>query len=336
MRICLVGHFRGDSDEGVRIVGRSLARQLELSSNQILTVDIASLRGGWELRKFRPDILHFILSPTALGLVAARVLSLWTPSAKTVISAVHPSIPQFGLLRLFKPDLVLAQAKDSEARFASLGFTTAFLPNGVDLDRFGPVAPETRTKLRNEFGIPIDKFIILHLASMTRERNLDVFAKLQQLEGVLVVIVGREGEQVDSEVRRMLQDSGCVVWETHFSSIEKVYTFADCYVFPTRNRRACIETPLSVLEALASGLPVITTRYGALPRVIRGMEGVSFVDDDDEIVKKVKEMMKNRGGVINNQIKDISWARIVERLMSLYQETVSSKSDSWFESNQER
>ena len=105
------------------------------------------------------------------------------------------------------------------------------------------------------------------MASMQKERNLDIFKTIQKDDGYQVVIVGRETEIADKQLMRELQEAGCLVWIKHFSNIEDIYNLADCYVFPTIQEKACIESPLSVLEAMACNLPVVTTRFGALASI---------------------------------------------------------------------
>jgi glycosyltransferase involved in cell wall biosynthesis len=326
MRISIVGHFKEDLDEGVRFVGRHLAHQLQLLSHEVQTLDISSpIDSARSLRRFRPQIAHFVISPTVLGLVMSKMLSTLIPDANTVISAVHPSIPHLRGLRILKPDLVLTQAEDSERRFTSLGFRTKFLPNGVDLSKFRPLNPEARMTLRKDFGIPANEYVVLHLASMRKERNLSVFTRIQQIEGIQVVIVGREGERSDTVVRRDLVNSGCIILEKHFPEIENMYNLADCYVFPTRDRKACIETPLSVLEAIACGLPVVTTRFGALPRIISEMPGVLFADDEPDMLHKIEMMRSAEKRPTSEEVQIVSWTEIAKRLTAIYQDIATSK-----------
>ena len=63
------------------------------------------------------------------------------------------------------------------------------------------------------------------------------------------------------------------------NGLRALYAKADLFVFPTRGD--CL--PLAVLEALASGLPVITTAVGALPEAVRDGETGAIVPIDDAI-----------------------------------------------------
>jgi glycosyltransferase involved in cell wall biosynthesis len=323
MRVCLVGDFDTSLDEGLRIVGRSLARELD---NKPITLTEVGIRHPFfwtEIYKFQPDIIHYVLSPSLIGLVTTRIASAINHRAKTVISAIHPDQIDRRLIRLLRPDMVLVQSQASEMLFSSAHLPTKFLPNGVDPAKFCPFDVRQRQNLKKKYGVPLNKFVILHLASLKRERNPEAFERLQADSNNYVLIVGRENERIDTHVLDRLTQSGCRVWIKHFPNIEEIYNLADCYVFPITRKAACIETPLSVLEAMSCDIPTITTRFGALPRLFKDEHDVLFVDNDDEIDKAI-ETVKN--GPLKLKPRDAvlrySWKLIVERLVHIYESLI--------------
>jgi glycosyltransferase involved in cell wall biosynthesis len=270
LKVCLVGHFVKNPDEGVRNVTNHIAHGLERNGVEVRKINISSFASWREIKVFNPDVIHYILSPTFIGFINTKFLSFMQSNAKSVISAVHTAIPNWKFLSLFRSDIVLIQSYESEKVFKSIGCQTFFLPNGVDINKFKSIDDKTKQKLIKKYDIPSDKFIILHLASLKKERNLGIFSNLQQYEDNQVVIVGRAGEKMDEKVFRELKNAGCIVWTGYFPNLEEIYTLSDCYVFPTIDKKACIETPLSVLEAMSCDLPVITTKFGALHRLFEG------------------------------------------------------------------
>lgn len=320
MRVCLVGDFDTSLDEGLRIVGRSLAVELRNTGISSTQVSIRHPLFWSEIHRFRPDIIHYILSPSLAGLVTTRIASAINRKARTVVSAIHPDPIDRRLIRFFGPDLVLVQSRESETLFSSAHLPTSFLPNGVDSAKFHPVDAHRKQELKTKYRIPPDKFVILHLASLKKERNPEAFQRLQEERNNYVLIVGRENEKIDTSVLARLRQSGCTVWIKHFPNIEEIYNLADCYVFPVTHRAACIETPLSVLEAMSCDIPTITTRFGALPRLFNDADNVFFVDNDDEIdqaIETVKEgtvRMNPREAVL-----PYSWKRVTERLVHVYE-----------------
>lgn len=319
MKVCLIGHLSGSLDEGVRNVGKYLGTELERQGIELKKVKISSVSEWKSIRRFRPDIIHFVLTPTAIGIITAKLITNVYPEAKTVFSAVHPSVPRSQLLKQFKPDLILTQAKESEQLFKAIGFNTRFFPNGVDVNKFKPTPRESRERLREKFEIPDQSFIVLHLASMTRGRNLNIFKKIQKQDGVQVLIVGREGEAMDKRLLLELQEAGCLVWVKHFSHVEDIYNLSDCYIFPTTQKNACIETPLSVLEAMACNLPVITTRFGTLPRLFTEGSGLFFAEKEKHVLE-ILEVIKNRGLKVETRglVLPHSWDSLSKDLVEIY------------------
>lgn len=320
MKVCLVGHFANPVDEGVRNVGTHIGKELERKGIQVRRIEISSV-GEWRsLRAFRPDVIHSVLTPTTRGIMTVKLVSHLYPPAKTVLSAVHPSVWRHPLLKCFRPDLTLVQAKESERSFKSLGFNTRFFPNGVSTNKFKPIVQRDKQRLRDKFELPAHSFVVLHLASMRRERNLGIFKTIQAEKDFQVLIIGRENERADTRLQRELQEAGCLVWIKHFSDIEAVYNLSDCYVFPTLQSKACIETPLSVLEAMACNLPIVTTRFGALPRLFAEDNGIFFVDDVDEVPRILYDIKERRPLIDTRRlVLPYSWDTLSENLVEIYE-----------------
>lgn len=321
MRICLVGHHVDQPDEAVRKITYHLAQELARRHNvlRVNVWDVTSWRG---IRDFKPEIIHFVLSPTLRGLAVAKVLSLAHRAAATVVSAPHPDLSS--LLRLaswFRPDLVLAQAEDSEKRFRSLGFRTEYLPNGVDTARFIPVDKETKESLRHKYGVDIDKSVLLHVGALNRGRNLESLPSLQS-DNTRVIVLGRASEKGDRALAEYLRQRGCLVWTNYLPNVEEVYALSDCYVFPTTNRRYCVEMPLSVLEAMSCNLPVVTTAFGALPRAFREGHGVVFADSRDGLGRCLHALNGDLEVRTREKVLPCAWESLARDLDDIYAETI--------------
>ncbi len=317
MKICVLGHYVEEPDEGVRKIAHHLALELA-RRHQVVNLGITNVKNWASIRAFQPDVIHYVLSPTLPGLAAAKVLSWAYRRAATVMSAPHPDLRHLGkLATLFRPDLTLIQAEESEARFHSFGFRTKFLPNGVDTERFVPVDRPTKESLREKYNIENERFVILHVGSVKRERNLHVMQALQR-DGDQALILGRPSEKRDSLLMDELRASGCIVWTNYMPHLEEVYALTDCYVFPATDRRYCIEMPLSVLEAMSCNLPVVTTRFGALPRAFEEGEGLIFADSDEHVVDAVERVKAGLRATTRDKVLPCDWTRIADELEQTY------------------
>lgn len=321
MKVCILGHFADMRDEGVRIVGHEIARELQQNGIEVRKVSLSSLYQIVKIFTFNPDIIHFVLSPTISGLLMAKMISLINPGKKIVISAIHPAINEKKIYRFFAPDLMLAQSKNSENLFTNIGFKTKILPNGVNIKKFYPYELHKKRQIREKYKVPLDNFVILHLASITKERNLEIFCDLQKERDYQVIIIGRINEYIDLDIYTQLENAGCTIWIEHIQNIEEIYNLADCYIFPTLENKACIEFPLSVLEAMACNIPVITTRFGAIPQLFQEGEGVVYFNNYTELNKKINFIQKGKINLNGKEyVSRCSWEKIVKMLIDIYDE----------------
>jgi glycosyltransferase involved in cell wall biosynthesis len=322
MRLCVVGHFsaQGDNsgDLGTKQVGTQLASRLS-HRHDTIRADIRKPLSWRQIWGFQPEIIHFVLSPTMPGLVAARLCALWGRGAKTVLSAPNPNLAFWRMGSLFRPDLVLVQSRESESMFGHMGCHTRFLPNGVDVQRFLPASPEKKAELRNKHAIPDQRQVVLHVGPVIKRRNVELLGELQRGDRQ-VIIVGRKS--ADRQVLQALLDAGCLVTTGFVEHIEEMYALSDCYVFPTppSNRGASIEMPLSVLEAMSCNLPVICTRFGALPRVFTEGSGLTFVESGDHLDRELEKVRDGLPPGTRDKVLPYNWDSIVDSLEIMYRQ----------------
>ncbi len=146
------------------------------------------------------------------------------------------------------------------------------IPNGVDLGRFDPASAETKQQgaaLRSAWGIPDDAILVGSISRITHQKGLDLFLKiaggvLAEAPDVRFVIAG-EGAEKESLMRQTAAQgiSGSVVFPGFQEAAPALAAF-DLFLSTSRYEGL----PLTLLEAMASGLPVVTPRLGAFPEVL--------------------------------------------------------------------
>ncbi len=333
MRICLIGEYAAIRDEGMRNMTVYLTQELS-KWHQVLALDITKVLtpAFWKgVRHFNPDVIHYVHGATMKSFILMKVLSFYCRKARTVISVVRPffSPLEARFIPLLRPDLVLTQSQETEDKLHSLGCQTEFLPSGVDTTKFAPVDSEVKGKLREKYGIDDNKFMLLHVGSIKPGRGVQLLAKLQK-EDTQVIIVGSSSVGINEKVLKELKKASCLVWTEYFENIEEIYALADCYIFPTvplrdvlgRPISDSIEMPLSVLEAMSCNLPVITNKFGALPRVFEEGDGFYFTRGEDDFTRRLQEskMVKAK---TREKVLPYSWENITRKLEKIYEKVIA-------------
>jgi glycosyltransferase involved in cell wall biosynthesis len=78
------------------------------------------------------------------------------------------------------------------------------------------------------------------------------------------------------------------------------------------------------MEAMACNLPVVSTRFGALPRVFPEGGGLFFVDKPEDIPRYVEELGSSSVEIkTREKVLPYSWESIVDRLERIYEGLLS-------------
>ena len=170
--------------------------------------------------------------------------------------------------------------------------------NGVNIERFHPRNRQYREEIRKRHGIS-NEFVILFISNNFRMKGLGFLIKaLARIKGeghapFKLLILGRDRQEPYLRLAKHLGLSEEVVFGGSTNESEKYYGASDLLVHPTFYD-AC---SLTVLEALASGLPVITTSSNGASGRIRPGEGRVIRDPRnlEELVEAVQNFLK--GGV---------------------------------------
>ncbi len=168
---------------------------------------------------------------------------------------------------------------------------------GFDLSPFSPSADDRgrrRARLRAELGIPADLQLITIVARLVQIKRVDRFLRIaRQLADradVHFLIVGdgelREGLHASSEARAL---AGRVTWAGFRADMPDVYFASDVVVLTSDNEG----TPVSLIEALAAGVPVVSARVGGVPSVVRnGQTGLTeAAQDEDRLGRAVGRLL---------------------------------------------
>ena len=105
--------------------------------------------------------------------------------------------------------------------------------------------------------------------------------------------------------------------------VQSIVRLSDCYIFPTlnSNKTACIEIPLSVLEAASCNLPIVSTEFGALPEIFKGVSGFFFAQSEKQVIHVVRGINGDNIEIDTREKASLfSWEIIACELDKLYKE----------------
>jgi len=205
-------------------------------------------------------------------------LAAWWAGVPVVCSAIHSTGWPDGIGRLNRrltriTDGFIGVAEPHGQHLRDIeGFPAHkvfVIPNGVDTDKFRPrpVSPTLRTAL----GVPTDAPLVGLVAALRPEKNHELFLQAAQVvhrdvPNTHFLIVGDGPERLRLEaLAQSLQVSDNVHFLGTRSDIADIVSQLDVFLL-TSHMEA---NPVSILEALSSGVPCVATRVGSVPETVQ-------------------------------------------------------------------
>ena len=157
------------------------------------------------------------------------------------------------------------------------------IPNGVDTERFRPADPEDRLGLRRMLSLP-EGLVVIYTGRLVRYKGLPELLDAWRVIApehpeASLVLVGEGGgdlQACEEELRQNVATHGLSRSVRFTGSVENVEDWlraADIFAFPTHDEAF----GLSLVEAMACGLAVVSTRVGGLADIVRDGENAIAV-----------------------------------------------------------
>lgn len=315
---------------------------------------LTDLRALWTilcvLREIQPDIVHTHMAKAGLlGRVAALIHN-WTSGRKHPARVVH-TYHGHVLDGYFRPwqsaafirlERLLARGTDAliaisprvrddliDAYRIAPRSTFHLVPLGFDLTALGAVDAAAREAARAALAVPREALVITTVGRLTAIKNHELFLDaaallLRRTPGALFLIVG------DGERRAQLEQYAAaagLVGHVRFlgwrRDLDAVYGATDIFVLTSRNEG----TPVALIEAMAAGVPGVSTAVGGVLDVITGNDVGRAVDSEnaDAIAAAIQTLsaspeirrtigLRARASVLSRY----SLERLVHDIVSLY------------------
>jgi glycosyltransferase involved in cell wall biosynthesis len=251
--------------------------------------ELAAIRGG------QFDLIHTHQSRAHLFGVIAK-FALGIPTVATAHS------------RFFQPHWMLNSHVIAPTR-ATAEFHRRFnrvpvhklsvVHNWISDDHARTVSPDQRARLQSELGLSPGERVVLVVGNVEPRKGLDVLVRampqvLAQDPQTRVIAVGKQEKEFASRVMdeaRQLGVEASIRMLGPRRDIPELLSLADVFCLPSREE----QLPLSVLEAMAAGKPVVATRVGGLPECIAsGLHGILVPSKDSAALgSAISELLRS-------------------------------------------
>ncbi|MBI5680823.1 MAG: glycosyltransferase family 4 protein [Methanobacterium sp.] len=206
------------------------------------------------------------------------------------------------------------------------------IPNGINIEEFEINLSKEECKAK--LGLPLNKKIILFLGNIVSYKGPDILIKAfneikDEVEDVELVFAGR-GE-MQGELIKMANDLG-IIDNIRFTGyvdeeLKPIYfKSADIFCLPSITKAEAFG--IVNLEAMACGVPIIASRLGGIPDIVKNEENGLLVNPNDSksladailFLLKNEDIAQKMGNKGKRMVKDYSWEKIAEETDKIYKE----------------
>ncbi|HOB19810.1 MAG TPA: glycosyltransferase family 4 protein [Candidatus Atribacteria bacterium] len=232
---------------------------------------------------------HFYIGAPILSSLAYRTLerlaARWTDGIITINDEDYRAAQRFKLRR---------------------GGCVHYIPGvGIEPDRFRPLGPDERKKLRQRLGFSEDDFVMLFAAELNRNKHQDLLIRVvKQLKdkGIRTILLLAGRDTVKGKYMKLADELGLgkdVFFLGERDDIDALLRAADVALSSSRREGL----PVNIMEAMAAGLPVVATYCRGNRDLVRDGQNGFLVRADDaagfarsiEHIYKSKELRQTFG-----------------------------------------
>lgn len=210
------------------------------------------------------------------------------------------------------------------------------IPNGVDTTFFNP-SPESR---KNQQGVfDSNKKVILFVGRLVSQKGLEFLLRAlrgigKQEPKIRLVVVG-EGPLRSHFVKRAknLQISSKVrfLGAVPHKEMPKIYSESDIFVMPSLSE----SFPNVLLEAMAMKKPIVSTRVGVAPEILKDRETALLVSPREvlELERAILRLLSNEplalslGENARKLAENYSWDSVVTKTLSMYEDILCGENN---------
>ncbi|SEM85713.1 glycosyltransferase family 4 protein [Nitrosomonas marina] len=228
---------------------------------------------------------------------------------------------------LNRTDAIIVPSGFLEAVFSRYGYTAGIVPNIIDLSRFQTRSSVHKADRGDSPHIVVTRNLEAIYDNATAIRAFYIIKQSMPAARLTVAGEGPEKAMLKTLVADLcLQDSVKFTGRISNDAIAALYQDADLMI----NASLVDNMPISILEALASGVPVVSTDAGGIPYLVEHHKTAMLVPmkDPDAMADAMLQILKNPelADSLRNSGLDLleryTWNSVKLRLFDMYQQVL--------------
>jgi glycosyltransferase involved in cell wall biosynthesis len=219
------------------------------------------------------------------------------------------------------------------------------LHNAVDTDKFFPVSDQEKASIRRRLGLPESKLLVLIPARFSPEKGVvfaaQASARLKENNDMFFLFIGGGPQRNEIESITQAQRNTLILDAISHDEFDLYFKAADIVLLPSIPFNNVREgTSMSLLEGMACGKIVISTRVGGMAEVIENGYSGFFVEQEssksiaDILMEFSKDFSQYNiiGANASRVVRErYSFELYVEKMLTIYKQyLIDSESDSSF------
>jgi len=316
---------------------------------KILGLDYLSLVFSYQreiarqVKEFKPEVIvGFAILNTYLVMKLAKKNGI--PFIYYLIDAYHTLVPVKSLQWVAKilekktlrsSDRVIVindRLKNYAIEMGSHPDQTYLVRAGVDLERFNPNTDGSR--VRKQYKIEENDFVLFFMGwlyhfSGLKEVALDL-AKIKKKEFSLKLLIVGDGD-LYAELKKIqrkysLQDRIILTGWQPYQKIPELLRASDLCLLPAHDNEVMHNiVPIKIYEYMAAGKPVLATRLPGVMKEFGNNNGVIYINEAREVVKRTLELIKNgslaeQGSKAKKFVERYTWDNITQDFEAILEE----------------
>ncbi len=211
------------------------------------------------------------------------------------------------------------------------------IPNGINLKEFD--IPISKEECRKKLGLPVEKDIVLFLGALTPKKGPDILLKamsevIKSHSDAILILAG--SGMMRKELEKLSQKLGIKGNVKFTGFVEErlkplYYKASDIFVLPSIIKTEVF--PVTLLEASASGLPMITSNLSTFKCIVEENFNGLFArtGDENDLANKILYLLENKdvrrrlGNNAKKRALDFSWDKIAKETERVYMELINDE-----------